>query len=174
MYILIFLYIFVFKLKIKRVNYAELSKNYKPNKIKTLLIGEAPPQSGKSYFYLPVDKVYYRSLPGTIFIHYFGILPQGKNEYVYFLNELKRRGIWIIDITDEPVQVWINRKKWIKNPNSINTIVKNIPVLKNRILDMGINEKDIIFLLARTDYIKNLRIYFPLSRMITWSKFRNV
>jgi len=155
------------------INYSDLANKYKPDIIDTLLVGEAPPQSGKSYFYLPVNQVNAGSLPGTVFIHYFGILPQSKKEYIYFLEQLRRRRIWVIDIIDEPVEVWINRSKWIKNPAGINKISNNLPSLKKRIAELNINERDVTFLLARNDYASKVRTLFPNSIKTTWSKFRN-
>ena len=155
------------------INYSKLANNYRPDKIKTLLVGEAPPQSGKSYFYLPVDKVHPGSLPGTVFIHYFGILPQSKKEYAYFLDELKRRGIWMIDITNVPENVWLNKRKWEKNEEAIQRIANQLPKLKQRISDLGVNEKDVIILLARNDYASKVRALFPNSVKTSWSKFRN-
>jgi len=155
------------------MDYKELSERYRPNKIKTLLVAEAPPQNGKTYFYLPVDKISPGSLPGTVFIHYFGILPQGKDEYVYILNKLRRRGIWMIDITNIPEKVWIDRKKWIKDDDAIQRIANQLPNLKQRILEMDVNEKDVIFLLARNDYASKVNLLFPNSKRTTWSKFRS-
>ncbi len=77
------------------INYFKISEKYRPLKIKTLLIGEAPPFSGKKYFYLP-DTIQNRireentSLPATIFYHYFDTVPRDVVEYEKFLIELQR------------------------------------------------------------------------------------
>src|SRR5262249_42960003 len=82
------------------IDYLALSEAYRPAVIRTLLVGEAPPPSGASYFYLPAllhkpphirDN---RSLPATIFYHYFHQVPESKDEYAVFLSRLKDLGIF--------------------------------------------------------------------------------
>ena len=91
------------------INYEQESEKYRPTKIKTLLVGEAPPQSGDAYFFVP-RRVTYNSLPGTVFIHYFNKLPKNKSEYITMLKELQNMGIWFTDIINEPLQVWLDRR----------------------------------------------------------------
>ena len=118
------------------INYFEISGKYRPSKIKTLLIGEAPPPSGKKYFYLP-DAIQNRSraenasLPATIFYHYFDIVPSDVVEYERFLRKLQNMGIFLIDIIDEPLK--------IRDRNSNN----------------GINEDNLKYLISQNSKIEN-------------------
>lgn len=60
------------------INYSLEIEKYRPKVIKTLLIGEAPPLNGKTFFYLPKQINFMNSienntsLPATIFNCYFG------------------------------------------------------------------------------------------------------
>ena len=147
--------------------------------VKTLLIGEAPPPSGKSYFYLPckMSKASLEndtSLPATIFGHYFGRKPMDKVEYGRYLESLKQMGVFLIDIVEQAIHL---RDR--KSPSGINeknlTILKNsIPSLKQKISQKGIdiNEQSIIFLLPRTHYRKQLKKHFPSSKLVRWKDFR--
>lgn len=162
------------------INYVELAGKYKPEKIKVLLIGEAPPLNGTSYFYKVPDKYPSRkttivndtSLPATIFIHYFGERPKDPNEYSWFLEYLKESGIYLIDIINEPLE--IRRKDKSLNQENINKLIstENLNELENRINSLKNNDSKVIFLLARTKYLKSLRIKFPNYSFVTWKCFR--
>jgi hypothetical protein len=155
------------------INYFKESEKYRPENIKTLLIGEAPPPSGQVYFYVPklmpisipirVD----RNLAATIFNHYFARRPNSIDEYVHFLNQLKEMGIFLIDICDDAIKVRGSEK-------GLQRIISGIPNLRNKIVSRGIEiqDKDIIFLLARNIYKKQIRNEFPNSRLISWIDFR--
>jgi len=86
------------------INYFQESEKYRPDIIKNLLVGEAPPSSGKTYFYVPkalsddIPIRDHRTLPATIFYHYFRTRPISKNEYTDLLLLLKKKGIFLIDI----------------------------------------------------------------------------
>lgn len=86
------------------INYFQESEKYRPDIIKNLLVGEAPPSSGKTYFYVPkalsddIPIRDHRTLPATIFYHYFQTRPISKNEYTDLLLLLKKKGIFLIDI----------------------------------------------------------------------------
>lgn len=165
------------------INYFQESEKYRPErigkKIKTLLIGEAPPPSEK-YFYVPmkinssspIETA--RSLPATIFNHYFQKRPKDEMEYRNYLKELQNIGVFLIDITDEQLRVsdrscpgWINQENLIK-------VVSEIPNLRAKIRarDIDIEETKIIFLLARNKYIKELKEQFPMSQLFRWKDFR--
>ena len=77
------------------IDYLAASEKYRPEVIEILLVGEAPPPSGKAYFYVPTtlrraksirDN---RTLPATIFHHYFQKLPVTEDEYAALLWRLK-------------------------------------------------------------------------------------
>jgi hypothetical protein len=111
----------------------ELERNkYRPERIKTLLIGEAPPPSGKSYFYVPKEMSLGRSieddtsLPATIFNHYFGRRPNNISEYKKFLIELKNMGVFLIDIIDEPIKIRGDKE-------NENYLISKLPELKLKI-----------------------------------------
>jgi hypothetical protein len=102
------------------MDYQSLANKYRPSVIKTLLIGEAPPPAGKSYFYLPYQMSRASlendtSLPATIFGHYFGRKPDDKVEYITYVESLKEMGIFLIDIVEQAIQI---RDR--KSPTGIN------------------------------------------------------
>ena len=93
------------------INYFEESEKFKPKEVKILLVGEAPPPSGKTYFYVPKPMSNKRpikddrSLPATIFYHYFKERPETVERYIELLNKLKDMGIFLVDIIDEPIRI---------------------------------------------------------------------
>jgi hypothetical protein len=148
--------------------YEELANTYKPKEIKILLIGEAPPPNGKSYFYKVPEKYPTRkssieddtSLPATIFNHYFGRRPLNEKEYEKFLCLLKQKGVFLIDIIHKPLE--IQRKGKSLNIENIDILVspQNLNDLIARIERLPItDETKIIFLLARNIYKKRLKDY---------------
>ena len=156
-----------------KIDYISESEKYKPNQVSVLLVGEAPPPSKKTYFYLPralsnsksIEND--RSLPATIFYHYFQKRPSTKEEYENLLIELKKKGIFLVDICDDPIKV--------RNcPEGVTRIKNEIPNLRNKIKQTGISipDTDIIFLLARSGYKRKLKSYFPNSRYDKWKDFR--
>lgn len=156
------------------IDYAFYRNKYRPDKIKTLLIGEAPPPSGKTFFYVPKDLQLSKlvetdtSLPSTIFNHYFGKRPSNVNEYEEMLYILKTEGIFLIDIFDKPIQIRGNKMNEA-------ILIKQIPLLANKIqreLNIDLVENQWIFLLARTSYRKHLNSYFPSASKIRWKDFR--
>ena len=161
------------------INYKNISEKYRPENIKTLLVGEAPPPSGKKYFYLP-DTIQKRSrenntsLPATIFYHYFDNIPNDKNEYEKLLRELQRIGVFLIDIIDEPLKIRDRNLKNGINEKNLNYLISKIPKLRNKLAERKIDVEgsQIIFLLARTKYKKYIIKEFPNSKIIRWKDFR--
>jgi len=159
------------------INYDELAKEFKPNIIRQLLIGEAPPPTEKSYFYMPTKPGpgFHFSLPGIVFRHYFGRTPKSRDEYVEFLKELQNMGVFVIDITNAPLEVSrkIPGEKWPKVvPESIEELKNSLPALKKRIKNMGIDEHDVIFVLPRQHYLSNITKLFPDSIVYkSWKSF---
>lgn len=156
------------------INYFGESEKYRPEKVRTLLIGEAPPASRKTYFYVPKpmdDSIPIRadrSLPATIFNHYFGLRPATAEAYEKLLRRLQEElRIFLIDISDEPIRVR-------GNPDGVEYVKKQIPNLRIKIAERGIEvpDRNIIFLLARKDYSKEIRLQFPESERIPWIDFR--
>lgn len=168
------------------MNYATIAKPYKPKCIKILLIGEAPPRNGKSYFYAVPEKYPTRntsiendsSLPATIFNHYFGRRPNDEIEYAQFLHSLKEKGIFLIDIINEPLE--IRKKDKSINTDNIDILVspKNLNDLINRINCLPITtETKIVFLMARKSYKKRLKDFLKNKLVleltfIAWKDFR--
>jgi hypothetical protein len=161
------------------LDYSNLADIYKPETINVLLIGEAPPPNGESYFYKIPDKYSLKktsiendtSLPATIFNHYFGKRPIDKAEYIFFLNILKENNIFLIDILNEPIKI---RERYKLNSENIEKLIsdENLSKLQERI-DYLKNEKtQVIFLLARNNYLKALRRKFPYASFINWKCFR--
>jgi hypothetical protein len=155
------------------LDYLRLSDAYRPKRIETLLIAEAPPPSGKSYFYYPAtvkvtaDIRANRSLPATIFYHYFARLPVDIEEYREMLTSLKAKGVFLVDICSEPIRVR-------DNSDGLKRIISEIPRvyanLRSRCIE--IDESSTIFLLARTNYKAIIRTHFPNSRLERWVDFR--
>jgi len=155
------------------IDYEKERNKYRPELIQTLLIGEAPPPNGKTFFYVPKPLQLGRSiendtsLPSTIFNHYFYKRPESISEYELFLQELKRNGIFLIDILDEPIRIRGDKE-------NENYLITKIPELSNKIktIEIDLDEKHWIFLLARNSYKKYLNKKFPLAKKIRWIDFR--
>lgn len=155
------------------INYLEESEKYRPKIIRLLLIGEAPPALKKTYFYVPrpcsevLPIRQDRSLPATIFNHYFRKRPKTKEDYTAFLSRLQKMGVFLIDICDEPIKVR-------GRPDGVQRIVEEIPRLREKMSArrISIADRDIVFLLARTDYLKEIRQEFPDSKHVRWIDFR--
>ncbi len=155
------------------IDYRAESEKYRPEIIKTLLVGEAPPPSGESYFYVPkmlklgVTLENERGLPATIFGHYFGKRPESIDEYALFLTHLQRAGIFLVDICDDPIKVR-------DNPDGEKRIVREIRTLRKRLAarKIQIPDEKITFLLARKSYLSHIKLEFPMSRYIPWIEFR--
>jgi hypothetical protein len=149
------------------------SAKYRPTTIKTLLIGEAPPPSGKFYFYVPKEMnlnlpiEYDASLPATIFQHYFGARPATIPEYQRFLQKLQAHGIFLIDIIEEPLKIRGNKE-------NESYLISKLPELAQRIREIGIDlpEEQWIFLMARTSYQKHIRASYPNAQRFKWKDFR--
>jgi hypothetical protein len=155
------------------IDYFAQSEKYRPDVIETLLVGEAPPPNGLAYFYLPAlirkapsirDN---RSLPATIFHHYFQRLPENAAEYADLLLRLKAQRVFLIDIFDSPIKVR-------DSTEGVRQIVEAIPMLRWKMKDRKIEIADdkIIFLLARSSYMKHIRREFPKSSCVQWIDFR--
>lgn len=159
------------------INYFEESEKYRPKKVRTLLIGEAPPPIGTKYFYVPkpmsITKPVQKdtSLPATIFYHYFKKRPETEEEYLDCLNRLRDLGIFLMDIVDERIKI---RERGGINHENLQYLIGKIKELRGRIVGRGIliDEKDITFLLPRLHYKKQLEEEFPKSRKISWIDFR--
>ncbi len=164
----------------KPINYFKESEKYRPKEVKTLLVGEAPPSSGKTYFYVPKAMSNKRpikndrSLPATIFCHYFRERPERVERYIELLNKLKDRGIFLMDIVDEPIKISDRKLKGGIIQENIEYLINQIPLLRNKISSRGIDIEDenIIFLLARKHYKRHLDEEFPNSHKIRWIDFR--
>ena len=162
------------------IQYFNLSEKYRPEKVETLLVGEGPPPSGKRYFYLPTkmnpkrDVRGYRSLPATIFYHYFRSIPSTVEEYESLLIKLKDRNIFLIDILDKPLKIRDRSSVDGINKENYDLLISNIYRLKDKIKERGISlsEDRIIFLLARTTYDKELKREFPNAQYFRWIDFR--
>lgn len=155
------------------IYYVAESEKYRPAKIRTLLIGEAPPPSGDKYFYVPrlIDLKTPikndRTLPATIFNHYFATRPKTLEEYIGFLKALQVNGIFLIDICQEPITVRGCH-------DGLQRIISEIPKLRGQMVLRGIEvpDSDIVFLLARGNYKKHIKLVFPASQIIPWITFR--
>lgn len=156
------------------IDYLAAAEKYRPAVIRTLLVGEAPPPKGKTYFYVPsaVSRLHIpidqdTNLPSTIFHHYFQQRPCDIDEYHKFLVRLQDMGVFLVDLHDENIRVR-------KNDEGLQRIIESIPLLRQKLLDreIKVGEKDITFLLARNSYRSKIRREFPDSKLIRWKDFR--
>lgn len=155
------------------IDYFTASERYRPPSITTLLVGEAPPPNGRKYFYVPgklraaPSIELNRSLPATIFHHYFARLPADPAEYTAMLEDLTALGVFLVDLCDEPVRVR-------GSADGLRRIRKEIPTFRQRLRDRGIEveEERMVFLLARSSYRADLRLHFPKAAFRTWLDFR--
>lgn len=155
------------------IDYKKESEKYRPKEIKILLVGEAPPSNKKTYFYIPKPMnpnrniKNYISLPATIFNHYSIKIPLTEKKYITALKKLQKRRIFLIDIIDEPIRVR-------KNPIGLYKVkreIKNLRI-KMKMRKIKIEDKNIIFLLARNDYRRDINNEFPNANKISWVNFR--
>ena len=159
--------------------YHELAAKYRPKYIKHLLVAEAPPPSGV-YFYKPMKLALGaslendRSLPSTIFGHYFGDRPTNIDQYFEFLDRLKEMGVFLVDILDNPVKISDRAYKGWVNPTELQKVIDAIPKLKDHLNSRGIlfNETRTTFLLARNKYTKQIRQSYPKTHKMAWIDFR--
>jgi hypothetical protein len=155
------------------IDYFIEAQKYRPSIVRTLLVAEAPPKGGHTYFYVPksmnpgIPIARQSSLSATIFYHYFREIPATEKRYAELLNRLKRRRIFLIDICDEPIGVR-------NSPEGLQRITREIPKLRAKLrrLKIRIGEDRIIFLHARKNYSRKLRSAFPTSRHTCWMCFR--
>jgi hypothetical protein len=155
------------------IDYHVAAERFRPAAIRTLLIGEAPPPSGKAYFYIPRAMITTRpiesdtSLPATIFHHYFATRPVNVTEYEALLGRLCDMGIFLIDICDQPIRV---RNCCV----GVARIIEEIPLLRNKLANQGIHVPDerMIFLLPRRNYHAHIRRNFPKATCVRWKEFR--
>jgi hypothetical protein len=159
------------------LDYKSLANKYKPDNIKVLLIGEAPPPNGETYFYLPVQLNLNqtiendRSMPATIFNHYCGRRPENKIEYEEFLNRLKLYGIFLIDIYEEHIRI---RGRHGLIQENFEIVKANIASLPKRIKNIsGVSgHTKLIFLMPRPNYNTTIIQYFINPIIKEWIEFR--
>ena len=166
------------------LNYEKLAEPFKPNEIKILLVGEAPPPNGKKYFYQVPEKYTPSktikedtSLPATIFNHFFNRRPISSIEYMDFLNQLKTKGVFLIDMINEPLKIRDREAKNGINQENLERLFseENLTVFKEKVEKLITNETDIIFLLARNyrkAYKDKLKNNFSSVKFIRWKDFR--
>lgn len=159
-----------------KIDYDQEANNYIPKQITKLLIGEARPPDETHYFYIPCQMKQYedikddQSLPATIFYHYFQKIPKDMEEYKKMLEALRDMGIFLVDIYENPIRVRGNKV----NQERVKNEIKNLRGrLKDKGIDIeGLGEENIIFLLARNGYVKEINKYFQVAKKIKWIDFR--
>ena len=77
-------------------NIEDLRRSYRPDRVRLLLVGESSPASGR-FFYRANSNLFYATRDA--FSRAFGDMPSGEA----FLHEFKRRGAWLVDLADRPV-----------------------------------------------------------------------
>jgi hypothetical protein len=72
-----------------------LRRSYRPNRVRVLFVGEAPPASGRFFYH--ADSGLYRAVRDT-FVHAFPTLSQEG-----FLESFRDRGCYLVDLCGRPV-----------------------------------------------------------------------
>ena len=84
--------------------YEDLRRRYRPEHIDTLLVGESRPAGG-TFFYLANSNLYYAT--HEAFQMASGPMPSGEA----FLRLLQKRGVWLYDLADVPVDRMAGRPR---------------------------------------------------------------
>ncbi|WP_291105209.1 MULTISPECIES: hypothetical protein [unclassified Flavobacterium] len=152
----------------KKIDNARLK--YKPDRVKTLLIAEAPPDSLERFFYyenvrerdylfLGVTEALYPNLKEEFIAS--GRTPEKKS---IILNKLKKEGYFLIDLSDTPISLLNDIPVETFVPNLIEKVKKvadtntNIILIKANVYDLAYKE------LAKLGYkVVDIRIPFPSS-----------
>jgi hypothetical protein len=167
-------------MKIDLSQYRNASNKYRPDAVKLLLVGEAPPPSQKHYIYWPkqmsraqLENDY--SFPATVFGHFFDRKPVDINEYDQFLYELKKMTIWILDMYEEPIKVGDRNLPNNRIEANFQKVKGSIKSFRHRLesLKLGhLKDEQIIFLPPRGGYNREIKSHFPNSKIVRWADFR--
>lgn len=91
-----------------KVFYNKLANEFRPKRIKTLFVGESFPIGG-AYFYWP--KSISGPLGKSVFRKSLGKIPKDNGQYLSFLKKLKGKGVFVIDIYENPLRVGRNDER---------------------------------------------------------------
>lgn len=124
--------------------YQHYAEDFKPKKIKFLLIGESPPLTPEGqelrYFYNYKNNVGRNVLLSTISFVFIGRGFRKGNNKKEFLNKLCEKGVFLVDATYTP----INKK----NKKERREIIKeDYPSLKKNILNLNLSSDTKFFLI---------------------------
>ena len=122
--------------------YKEAQIRYKPQKVKTLFIGESPP-SGGGYFYFGGNNSLLRYIREAFVLAGFKC-----SEGDEFLKFFKEKGYYLIDLSEKPIYKLKERKQLRK---------ANIESLKNRV--KKINPESVIIFMKGIE--KEVRAALP-------------
>ena len=101
--------------------YKEARLKYKPNRVRTLFIGESPPAKG-DYFYFGGSNNLLRYIRQA-FVSVYGDKCGGRDDFLQFFKE---NGYYLVDLSEEPIN-WksdIERKQL--RLESINSLAKRV------------------------------------------------
>ena len=147
----------------------DLARNkYKPKKIKTLIVGEAPPDSIDRFFYFEdVKKADY------LFLGIIGVIyPSLKNQYLdskrspdikeQILNKFEQDGFFLLDLFELPVS--LNTDTDNEAVNKLILKIEGLGINKAPIVLIKANVFDTAFIpLSKKFNVINKRIEFPSS-----------
>ncbi|HEU4556132.1 MAG TPA: hypothetical protein VFS25_25015 [Chitinophaga sp.] len=155
---------------IKKIHQARLK--YKPDRVKYLLIAEAPPNSVERFFYyedvrekdflfLGVIEVLYPELKDRY-------MSEGRNAQLKteILKQLKTDGFYLIDLSDEPVQKNI---PFIEMTYFLPGLLAKLDQLvdeETKIVIIKANVFEVVFPLVNAKYkgqVANVKVPFPSS-----------
>ena len=74
---------------------------YRPEHIKVLLVAESPPQRASRYFYFQ-DVEHHDGLFWNVAKAVLGVVMKDRAEKPMYLEELKQRGVFLIDLKEDP------------------------------------------------------------------------
>jgi hypothetical protein len=121
---------------------------YKPERIRTLLIDESPPDSIKRFFYSANSRKYDHLYLSTMKVLYPGV---GNKELAAkkeaFLQSFKESGFYLIDVVDSPLPqtanynkrrntIWDNRHELVKRMRALVTETTEVILIKVTVYDL--------------------------------------
>lgn len=142
---------------------AAAAKRYRPDRVRLLLVAQAPPEPADRYFYftdVPTQDTLFRSVARTL-------LPRTeptRTNKAFLLAQLQEQGVFLIDLKPDPI---------VNSRVSLSELRPHVPVLLDRVAEL---EPDRIILIKADVYdaaypalaaaglpVSRVRVPFPSS-----------